>query len=253
MWDRPRDARWSASARADGAQSEEEILDVELLAEFLGGELLCDPEHPAWRDDRFLAWLAVEARARAERRLRISEPAIVSRGEELMARAQARRLRIVRRQQVPEFDPERFGPPREVLPARLSREPAALLDDRVAAGVGRDLLEMEPTGWIRIPDELPDGRYLAIRIAGDSMEPVMRHGDTILVRVETDIKCDTVVVARHPEDGYVCKRVQRILKERIELSSLAPDRPLVVIPRDPRLIVGTVVYVWCGDRPGPAL
>ena len=258
MRDRPRDARrsetrWGVHAGTEGVQWEDEVLDVELFTELLGGELLRDPEHPAWRDDRFLAWLSVEARAREERRLRISEPHATRRGEELMARVQARHLRFLRRPEVPEFDPERFSVPREVLPARLSREPAALIDQRVAAGVGRDLLEMEATAWVRIPPDVPPGRYLAIRIAGDSMEPAIRHGDTILVRLETDIKRDTVVVARHPEDGYVCKRVHRLLKERIELSSLAPDRPLVVIPRDPRLIVGTVVLVWCDDRPGPAL
>ena len=85
----------------------------------------------------------------------------------------------------------------------------------------------------------------ALRVLGDSMEPVMHTGDTILVRVETAVRKDTVIVARHPEDGYVCKRVRRVTRTAVELESLAPDRPLLTIPRDARLIVGTVVLVWC--------
>jgi SOS-response transcriptional repressor LexA len=70
----------------------------------------------------------------------------------------------------------------------------------------------------------------------------------VLVRRGGDVQRDTVVVARHPDDGYVCKRVRRIRREAIELASLAPGRPAIVIPRDPRLIVGTVMLVWCSHR-----
>jgi hypothetical protein len=62
------------------------------------------------------------------------------------------------------------------------------------------------------------------------------------------VQRDTVIVARHPDDGYVCKRVSRLRRDAIELSSLEPGRPLITIPRDPRLILGTVLLVWCQHR-----
>ena len=76
----------------------------------------------------------------------------------------------------------------------------------------------------------------------------MHTGDTVLVRVGRDMQRDTVIVARHPEDGYVCKRVSRLRRRMIELSSLDPGRPLIQVPRDPTCIVGTVVLVWCHHR-----
>jgi SOS-response transcriptional repressor LexA len=55
-----------------------------------------------------------------------------------------------------------------------------------------------------------------------------------------------VVVARHPDDGYVCKRVEKIGRRTIHLASLNPEHGAVTIPRDERLIVGTVRLVWRG-------
>ena len=72
--------------------------------------------------------------------------------------------------------------------------------------------------------------------------------DTILVQLGLPLQRDRVIVARHPEDGYVCKVVRRIRSATIELASLDPSRPVIRIPRDERLIVGTVVLVWCTHR-----
>ena len=57
-----------------------------------------------------------------------------------------------------------------------------------------------------------------------------------------------MIVARHADDGYVCKRVSRLRRDAIELSSLERGRPRIVIPRDPSCIVGTVILVWCYHR-----
>jgi SOS-response transcriptional repressor LexA len=53
-----------------------------------------------------------------------------------------------------------------------------------------------------------------------------------------------VVVARHPDDGYVCKRIERVGKREVLLTSLDPAYGTVTIPRDERLVVGTVRLVW---------
>jgi len=70
----------------------------------------------------------------------------------------------------------------------------------------------------------------------------------VLVKRGSEVRRDTVIVARHPDDGYVCKRVSRVRRTSIELASLAPGLPPIAIPRDARLVVGTVMLVWCTHR-----
>jgi phage repressor protein C with HTH and peptisase S24 domain len=77
------------------------------------------------------------------------------------------------------------------------------------------------------------------------MEPVMHTGDTVLVALGRPLRAGAVVVARRPDDGYVCKRVRRLTPRGAELESLAPGRPVIRLPRDERLVVGQVVAVWC--------
>jgi phage repressor protein C with HTH and peptisase S24 domain len=96
---------------------------------------------------------------------------------------------------------------------------------------------------------LPDARYLALRVVGTSMAPMLRSGDVVLVRADArgrDVRAGRVVVARHPDDGYVCKRVQAVGAREVVLASLEPGHPPVRLPRDPALVVGTVVAAWPG-------
>lgn len=118
----------------------------------------------------------------------------------------------------------------------------------VAAGIGRDLWDEPCDSWIELPVDMPSGRYIGLGVNGDSMEPLMHTGDTILVRVGSDVQPNTVIVARHPDDGYVVKRVDRLTPTTIQLASLNAGYPLLAIPRDPSLIVGTVVLRWCAHE-----
>jgi hypothetical protein len=225
--------------RDEGVAGRDEIAGAELeAAESIGRALLSDPMHPAWSDARFVEWLASEAREGARRAWRVSAAERRARGDAMMARAQARRLRVAQAGVAPIVNDARIG----------DRRRAAVVELGIAAGVGRELWDEPAEAWVELPNDAPAGEYLALRIVGDSMAPLMHTGDTVLVRRGGDVQRDTVVVARHPEDGYVCKRVRRIRREAIELASLAPGRPAIVIPRDPRLIVGTVMLVWCSHR-----
>src|SRR5205085_1938730 len=206
-------------------------IDPELLAEFVGRELTRDADHSVWRDERFLTWLAAEAREESERDQRLSAADFRRRGEEFMARTHARRLHVLRgdavavvRRPATSVDGAR---PR---PVRAGRVPIVELG--IAAGVGRELWDEPVSSWVEMPPDMPVGEYVALRIVGDSMAPLMHTGDTVLVRVGSDVRRDTVIVARHPDDGYVCKRVSRLRRDAIELSSLDRGRPLIVIPRD---------------------
>jgi phage repressor protein C with HTH and peptisase S24 domain len=227
-------------------QSWIDFIDPELLAELLGRELARDPDHPIWGDDRFLRWFAANAREEYERTHRMSDEEFRRRGSEFMARVQARKLRVARdtavhvRQSVSNAEHER---PR---PVRVG--PVPIVELGIAAGVGRELWDEPVSSWVELPPDFPEGQYIALKIVGNSMAPLMHTGDTVLVRVGNEVQRDTVIVARHPEDGYVCKRVSRLRRNVIELSSLESGRPLIYVPREPQCIVGTVVLVWCHHR-----
>jgi SOS-response transcriptional repressor LexA len=217
----------------------DDAMETELeLAEALGRAMLGDAAHPAWGDTRFLDWLAADAREEARHRRLV--PVARARGEALMARAHARRLRVA----------QGGSPPlrRGDADRRSSRRVVPVVELGIAAGVGRELWDEPADAWVELPNDVPSGEYVALRIVGDSMAPLMHTGDTVLVRRGADVRRDTVIVARHPDDGYVCKRVSRVRRASIELASLAPGRAPIAIPRDARLIVGTVMLVWCTHR-----
>jgi len=210
-------------------------LDIE-LAEALGRALLRDPDHPTWSDGRFLDWLAVDAREGARH---ASRRTTATRGEAIMERAQARRYGVRQRGRAPLVRDRG---------AAAGGKVAAVVELGIAAGIGRELWDEPAEAWVELPNDVAAGEYVALRIVGDSMTPLMHTGDTVLVKRGADIRRDTVIVARHPDDGYVCKRVRRVGRTSIELASLAPGRPPIVIPRDARLVVGTVMLVWCSHR-----
>lgn len=217
----------------------DEATETELeLAETIGRALMRDPDHPSWSDTRFLEWLAADARDEGHHRRRRLARAARSSGDELIARAQARRLRVGQAGN-PSLLSAAVAPARRCVP---------VVELGIAAGIGRELWDEPTEAWVEVPNDVPSGEYVALRIVGDSMAPLMHTGDTVLVRRGGDVKRDTVIVARHPDDGYVCKRVSRVRRTSIELASLAPDRPAIAIPRDARLVVGTVMLVWCTHR-----
>ena len=227
--------------------------DPELLAEQVGRVLLDDPDWLARQDERFLRWLADEARARTRPRRRAeSDAEFEARGADFRARVEAKRLKVVRRGASEPAEPDDRAAAHasdvHALAAAKRGGPVPLVDLGIAAGVGRELWQEPVEQFVMLPQEVPDGRYVALRIVGDSMVPLMHSGDTVLVRLGADVAKDTVIVARHPDDGYVCKRVARVRRDRLELASLAPGRPPVVVPRQAELIVGTVVLVWCTHR-----
>jgi phage repressor protein C with HTH and peptisase S24 domain len=216
--------------------------DDELLAEELGRALTHDPEHPLWRDERFLDWLAIEARERARRGRssadRLSDAAFRARGEALMARAYARQLHVA---------VHGHRPPECARPTIVAGG-IPVIEMGIAAGVGRELWDEPVEAWVEAPTDAPAGEYLALKIVGESMAPLMHTGDTVLIRMGIDVARETIIVARHPENGYVCKRVSLVRRDVIELASLEPGRAPMIIPRDAALILGTVILVWCHHR-----
>ena len=85
---------------------------------------------------------------------------------------------------------------------------------------------------MRIPDDAPAGSYVSLRVVGESMDPLLHTGDSVLVQVGTAVVRDTVVLARVPDAGYVVKRVARVTRAELELQSLNDAFPPIVVPRD---------------------
>jgi repressor LexA len=128
---------------------------------------------------------------------------------------------------------------------------APQLDLGVAAGIGRDLWDESCDVWVRVPDDAPAGQYVSLSVVGESMDPLLHTGDSVLVRVDPHVVRDTVVLAKIPDAGYVVKRVGKVTRSRLELLSLNPDFPPITISRDDHTVFGTVILRWCphGDRP----
>ena len=79
-------------------------------------------------------------------------------------------------------------------------------------------------GWdeMSLP-EIGDPHAYALEIAGDSMEPVLRDGDTVVVSPAAPIRRGDRVVARTNAGEVMAKQLARRSAKRIELKSLNPE------------------------------
>lgn len=137
---------------------------------------------------------------------------------------------------------------RDAMQAAESARCALRFDLAVAAGVGRELWDEPATSWVELPPDLPAGQHVALTVRGDSMEPLLHAGDTILVKLGAAASVGDVVVARRPEHGHIVKRVSAATPERLVLASLNASYDDVIVPQEPGAVVGTVVLRWCSHR-----
>ncbi len=82
------------------------------------------------------------------------------------------------------------------------------------------------TGWDEVLfPEVGDPRAYALEISGDSMEPVYRDGDRIIVSPAASIRRGDRVVVRTAGGEVMAKELARLSANRIELRSFNPDHP----------------------------
>ncbi|UFN47954.1 helix-turn-helix transcriptional regulator [Roseomonas sp. OT10] len=81
-------------------------------------------------------------------------------------------------------------------------------------------------GWdeISVP-EVPDPNAYALEISGESMEPVFRDGDTIIVSPSAPIRRSDRVVVRTRGGEVMAKELLRQSARKVELASLNPAHP----------------------------
>lgn len=207
-----------------------------------------DPGDPV--NDGFFEWFVADARARrSDAEKRADERRAAAFGRRMAMRWAGRSIGVA----AVEGGPVLHSPPlHATVAAALEIMPTAIraphVDMAVAAGAGRELWEEECTEWAEIPEGVPAGRHLALRVAGDSMTPFFHPGDTVLVRLGDAVATGSVVVARLPDAGYVVKRVGRATRYEIDLVSLNPAYAPLTVAREPGLVLGTVVLRWCGHQ-----
>ncbi len=81
-------------------------------------------------------------------------------------------------------------------------------------------------GWdqINYPGPNGDGAY-ALEVTGDSMTPLYRNGDVIIVSPSADCRRGDRVVVKTTEGEVMAKILQRKTAKMIELASFNPDHP----------------------------
>lgn len=81
-------------------------------------------------------------------------------------------------------------------------------------------------GWdeVSLP-EIADPNAYALEISGDSMEPVFRDGDIVVVSPAAPIRRGDRVVVRTRRGEVMAKQLQRRSARRVELLSLNPTHP----------------------------
>ena len=93
---------------------------------------------------------------------------------------------------------------------------------RVAAGPPRTAAE-EIIGYEEMSREAHEaGEFFALRIRGDSMEPRMKEGDTVIVRRQPCVENGEIAIVLVGEEEATCKKFYRY-PEGISLVSLNPQ------------------------------
>lgn len=103
-----------------------------------------------------------------------------------------------------------------------------------------------PDDWEEIPEMMArNGQHIALRIKGDSMEPRMRTGDVVIVRLQPDVNDGDIAIVRINGDEATCKKIKKT-PEGLWLISTNPNYdPMYYSPKEvqelPVVIIGKVV------------
>lgn len=81
-------------------------------------------------------------------------------------------------------------------------------------------------GWdeIEFPGAPGEGAY-ALEISGDSMAPLYRAGDRVVVSPEAQVRRGDRVVVKTTEGEVMAKEIRRLTANKVELASLNPEHP----------------------------
>lgn len=94
---------------------------------------------------------------------------------------------------------------------------------RVAAGEPIEASQDNIVGYEKVSRDMTRrGALFALIIKGDSMEPMMYDGDTVIVRAQPDAEHGEIVIATVNGDDATCKKLYKIPGGGIQLHSINP-------------------------------
>lgn len=116
---------------------------------------------------------------------------------------------------------------------------------RVAAGIPfeaiEDIIDQEQLS----PGTDLSFEYFGLKIQGDSMEPKISNGDTVIVRVQPDCENDDIVIALIDNEEAVCKKIKKTPEGIFLISTNTAYDPLFFtnaeIEQRPITILGKVI------------
>jgi phage repressor protein C with HTH and peptisase S24 domain len=98
-------------------------------------------------------------------------------------------------------------------------------------------------GWdeVAFPD-ISDERVYALEINGESMMPLYRDGDTIIVSPAAPVRRGDRVVVRTVDGEVMAKELKRKTLKTVELASLNPDHPDRVLQLSDVSFIARVIW-----------
>ena len=116
----------------------------------------------------------------------------------------------------------------------------------VAAGGPIEAIE-DVIDFEEIPSDMAKkGEFFGLKIKGNSMEPLIRENDVVIVRQQSDAETGDIVIVRIDGNSAACKRLRKYADGALELISLNPSYEPMYFDREqvesePVEIVGVVV------------
>ncbi|WP_374596770.1 helix-turn-helix transcriptional regulator [Brevundimonas sp.] len=99
-------------------------------------------------------------------------------------------------------------------------------------------------GWDETELPRPTDTMLSLRITGDSMAPLYREGDRIVVdRAATDVRRGDRVVVRTTGGETMAKEIAALTTRNVTLASINPTYPPRTLPRREILWMGRILWV----------
>jgi SOS-response transcriptional repressor LexA len=227
----------------DGESRESERLPSDALIELVGKRVV-----PAAGSRRFWDWYTRACRdGQAVDERRRTESGVSPFLERVAARVAALDAPLLRvAGAAPRRAAEVIAPVSHVLSSARAVGAAPLVEAGVAAGAGRQLWDEVTDAWVAVPSELPERRYVAMRVSGDSMTPLLHSDDVVLIDLDdTQTISGSIVVARNTDDGYVVKQITANDGFDIVLGSLNPMYEPIRIASTSGVVLGRVVLRWC--------
>lgn len=142
-------------------------------------------------------------------------------------------------------------------PSKLHREQGEKIAVLASVGAGIPLEAIntfdqdDPDSWEEISQlDASRGEYFALRIRGNSMEPLIRYGEIVIVRRQEEYNDGDIVIALVNGDEGVCKLLEYRDNGGICLRSLNPDYPPMIFTREETETLPVRIMGRCVERRG---